>query len=116
RSRDLRRSLVLMQLSESDAQALREDGYDWVKMSALLNDREVTVPRVVATMPAHAALIIEDYGDTMLEGRVADLWNNGELAAIEQHYRQCFDVLRRFLRIKPSPKAVWCQRAFDHDR
>src|SRR5690606_32986457 len=64
----------------------------------------------------HAALIIEDYGDLMLENKVFDLWDGQSVAPIEELYCQCFDILFRFLKIAPSPKAVWCQRSFDYDR
>src|SRR5690606_9240723 len=67
RSPDLTEPLVLMQLSGTDAEALRADGYDWVKIARLLASKRIFVPNVVATMPDFAALIIEDYGDLMLE-------------------------------------------------
>lgn len=109
-------SLVLMQLSGSDAQALKNDGYDWVKIARLLADRQIFVPKVIATMPDHAALIIEDYGNEMLEGRVFQMAEDGDFGPIRTLYRQCSEIVARFLAIPRQPDVTWCRRSFDEDR
>jgi aminoglycoside/choline kinase family phosphotransferase len=113
---ELKGSLVLMQLSGSDAQALANDGYDWIRIAALLYDRKIFVPRVIAALPEHAALVIEDYGDVMLEGIIFDLADKGAYAQVRDLYRQCSTIVARFLAIPPSPQAAWCKRSFDAER
>lgn len=109
-------SLVLMQLSGSDAQALKDDGYDWVKIAKLLTANGIFVPKVVATMPDHAALIIEDYGDEMLEGRVFRMAEHGDFGPIRALYGKCSEIIARFIAIPRQPDATWCRRSFDEDR
>lgn len=109
-----RKSYVLMQLTGSDADALRENRYDWLSISELLNSRNIKVPRVVKTLPDHGALIIDDYGDTMLESLVLN--SNCDVNLILPRYRDCFEALAQFLLIKPNPSAVWCRRIFDAER
>jgi aminoglycoside/choline kinase family phosphotransferase len=112
----LARSLVLMQLSGSDAQALKDDGYDWVKIARLLDAKGIYVPRVVAAMPDHAALVIQDYGDVMLEGHIFGLAGRDDWASVRQVYRQCSDICASFLEIPTDPQASWCRRSFDAER
>src|SRR6478672_7773509 len=58
--KDSEKSFVLMQLSGDDAALLAKDGYEWVKISALLSDHQIPAPRTIAALPDFAALIIED--------------------------------------------------------
>lgn len=115
-SSELRNSLVLMQLSGNDAKALAENGYDWVRIANILSDYGLFVPRVIASMPAHAALIIEDYGDLMLENTVFRLAEEQKTVEIKDLYHDCFAILAKFLTIEQDPTATWCQRAFDQER
>ncbi len=115
-SPELTASYVLMQLSGQDAKALAENGYDWIKIADLLTEQKIAVPRVVASMPQHAALIIEDYGDQMLENIVFGLAAEQNTSAITGHYKSCFDILAHFLNIPKDMKATWCSRAFDRER
>ena len=108
--------LVLMQLSGSDAVALRAGGYDWIKIASLLADRDIFVPRVIATMPDHAALIIEDYGNQMLEGLVFAMVEKQRTQELQALYKKCLQVVAKFLAIPATQNAVWCHRAFDADR
>ncbi len=115
-SPQLPNSLVLMQLSGADAEALRLNGYDWVTVGSILSANRVAVPRLLATMPEYAALIIEDYGNVMLETKVMELCsqkNHGEIAAL---YHRCIDLVINMLRVPRSDSAVWCRRSFDHER
>jgi hypothetical protein len=115
-SPELKSSLVLMQLSGNDAKALAENGYDWIKIADILSGNGIFVPRVIASMPEHAALVIEDYGDLMLENTVFHLAEKHQAVDIENIYKECFGILARFLKIPRDDSATWCQRAFDHER
>lgn len=115
-STDLQGPMVLMQLSGQDAIALKAGGYDWVKIAKLLEDSGILVPRVIATMPDHAALIIEDYGDVMLEGKIFHHADRNEYGPIRQLYLQASDIIARFLSLTATPDAVWTKRSFDAER
>ncbi len=115
-SPELGASYVLMQLSGQDAKALAENGYDWIKIADLLTEQKISVPRVIASMPQHAALIIEDYGDQMLENIVFGLAAEQNSSTIMVHYKSCFDMLAHFLRVPQDKNATWCSRAFDKER
>ena len=79
-SPELMRSYVLMQLSGQDAKALRENGYEWIQVGKLLAKSDIFVPKTVATMPDYAAIIIEDYGDIMMESRVLDMLGKNSMS------------------------------------
>jgi aminoglycoside/choline kinase family phosphotransferase len=116
RSPDFDGPLVLMQLSGTDAEALRVGGYDWVNIARLLAERQVFVPKVVATLPDFAALVIEDYGDLMLEGVIFDVAEKSDDAAVRRLYGECFKIVAKFLTIPPDAAAPWCKRSFDAER
>lgn len=115
-SRELSESLVLMQLSGNDAQALKDDGYDWIKIATLLKKHGIFVPRVMATLPDHAALIIEDYGDDMLEGAVFTLAQAEKVADVKDLYLEAAKIACRFLTIPHDAGSTWCRRKFDAER
>lgn len=115
-SQEVEPTLVLMQLSSSDAELLKNDGYDWINVGETLRAHGVFVPRVVKALPDHAALIIEDYGDLMLETQVFKLAEKGDFAAIHTLYHKTFQVISRFLGIERDPSSAWCRRAFDAER
>ncbi len=115
-SPELSEPLVLMQLSGSDAKALKEGGYDWINIAKLLAHQGIFVPNVTCAIPEHAALIIEDYGDQMLEGSVFALWEKQDLASIRELYLGSIKIITQFLAISPNENTVWCQRAFDAER
>lgn len=117
---NLRRSskptLVLMQLSGSDASLLKEDGYDWIHVAETLRAQGIFVPRVIRTLPDHAALVIEDYGDLMLETQVFSLAEKNAQDSVHTLYIKALEVFSRFLGIPRGEKATWCRRAFDAER
>ena len=115
RSSNLKDPLVLMQLSGSDADALKANGYDWVKIAGELADAGVYVPEVVATLPDHAALIIEDYGDHMLEGEVRSHIASGAKTLINNRYEVMFELIAKLLGL-PSQGKCWASRSFDTER
>ena len=109
-------SLVLMQLSGLDAEKLKQDEYDWIKVARILSAQGVFVPEVITTLRDNAAIVIQDYGDVMLEGQVHALAANGEWATIRELYRRCSGIVAHFLKVRPDATAVWCQRSFDEVR
>lgn len=116
RSTDLEQTLVLMQLSGNDAKALAANGYDWITIARILNDYGIFVPRVICTMPDFAALVIEDYGDLMLETKARLLLEKGQMDDLEQLYEQAFSILGAFLKIPLNPDHIWTRRQFDAER
>ena len=115
-SPELPNSLVLMQLSGLDAEALKRGGYDWIRVADVLEHYRIPVPRVAAQLPDHAALIIEDYGDRMLEGQVFGYAALKDWNPVFKLYEGCAEVLSRFLAIPRNPESVWCQKQFDEER
>lgn len=110
------KTYVLMQLSESDARLLKDDGYDWIKIAKLLENERILTPRVVAPLPDFAALIIEDYGDEMLEGRAFELIKQKQRDQLYKLYEQGLNIVTSMLKIPASPSQVWCTRSFDEER
>ena len=103
-----------MQLSGRDAEALKRGGYEWIQMGDILQKNRIFVPKVVATLPDYAALIIEDYGDLMLEGLVK---GQGEAdPEVTKRYETAVRIIGKFLRIAPNSSEIWCQRRFDEER
>lgn len=120
-SPELPRSVVLMQLSGNDARALQAGRYDWLQVAAILTVHGVRVPKLVKSMPDQAALVIEDYGNLMLETKAHSAIGENRTASVEELYRHASEILIRFLEIKvPSnlreERPVWTQRAFDLER
>lgn len=110
------RTFVLMQLSGDDALQLQKDGYEWVKIGRLLHDHGIFAPQTVATLPDFAALIIEDYGDLMMETKALEGLERGDRAGVLGLYRQSFDILGRFLAITEKGQSNWTDRSFDAAR
>jgi len=110
------RSFVLMQLSGDDALQLQKDGYEWVKIGRLLHDHGIFAPQTVATLPDFAALIIEDYGDLMMETKALSGLDQGDRPGVLALYRQSFDILARFLQISEKGQSNWTDRSFDAAR
>ncbi len=115
-SKELPETLVLMQLSQSDAKKLHNDGYDWIKISTLLHSKNIPVPRPVKVLADYAALIIEDYGNDMLESEVMELSSRKDLTGITSLYQKCFDLIAQMLRIEPKNDQIWTQRSFDEEK
>jgi len=116
RSPELPNPLVLMQLSGSDAEALKSGGYEWITIANLLAEQGVFVPRVSNALTAHAALLIEDYGNQMLEGIVLQNIQTQRMTDIRTLYRQCSGIVARFLGIPRNESSIWCKRGFDTER
>jgi aminoglycoside/choline kinase family phosphotransferase len=109
-------SYVLMQLSGDDALQLQKDGYEWVKIGKLLHDHGIFAPQTVAQLPEFAALIIEDYGDIMMETHALEALKHGERKRTMDFYRQSFGILNAFLKITDAGSSKWKERSFDAAR
>lgn len=110
------KTFVLMQLSGDDAIQLQNNGYEWVKIGRLLHDHGIYAPQTVRTMPDFAALIIEDYGDLMMETKALAFLEKGQRGEALELYRQSFSILSRFLEIKERGQSKWSDRSFDSQR
>jgi aminoglycoside/choline kinase family phosphotransferase len=116
RSPELKTSFVLMQLSGSDAEQLKQGRYDWVEISKLLKLNGVFAPSCVSILSDHAAIIIDDYGDLMLETITLQAAKNGNINSVLPYYETSLRAVTQFLGIKPGQNDVWTQRAFDKER
>jgi hypothetical protein len=115
-SSELDRSLVLMQLSQSDAEKLANNGYEWIQIGQLLQKSGIFVPQTVQTMPKFAALIIEDYGDMMMEAEAKRLLQENDIQSVKDLYHRAVLIIVQMLGIPQSQQASWCQRQFDAER
>ena len=116
RSPDLKRSYVLMQLSGTDADNLKRGQYDWVEVSNILRANKIAAPGCVAVLADYAALLIDDYGDTMLETAALTSAKNGSINNCLPFFDASLQTVGRFLAIPATPGNVWTKRAFDRDR
>lgn len=105
-------SFVLMVLPDEDNQLLKEGRYAWLSIANILQSAGVPVPKLIKALPELSALVIEDYGDLMLEGFVAQASQD----EIELAYIECFDIIKKMLHIPAHPDSVWCHTKFDFNR
>lgn len=110
------KTFVLMQLSGDDAAQLAKDGYEWIKISSLLNSHAVSAPQTIAALPEFAALIIEDYGDVMMESFALSSLEKSKRTEVLTLYEQAFTILNKFLGITEPGSSHWQERSFDKVR
>ncbi len=110
------KSYVLMQLSGIDAEALKEGRYHWIEIASLLEKHKIIIPTPKVVLEDYAAIVIEDYGDTMLEKLVRDQQKAPLSDEIKKRYDSAFGILAKFLRLPPEENCIWCDRAFDTER
>ena len=115
-SPELKESFVLMQLSGSDAEALRQNGYDWITVGETLTAAGIRIPKLHRSLPDFAALIIEDYGDVTFETLIHRLLKQDDEAGIDHLYDKCFQAIVSMLKINAHPPSVWNARAFDTEK
>lgn len=116
RSPDLKKSLVLMQLSGADADNLKKGQYDWIEISNILRANHIAAPGCVSVLGDYAALVIDDYGDTMLETAVLSLLQNSNINACLPLFESALEVIGRFLAIPVNNGNIWTKRSFDRER
>lgn len=113
---EVERSYVLMQLSGSDAIALSGGEYEWIHMANILEENGIFIPKVIATLPEFAAIIIEDYGNLMLENYAIKYQNEILSDVVHERYIIAVKIICKMLNIKQNQDHVWCTRAFDKER
>jgi aminoglycoside/choline kinase family phosphotransferase len=116
RSPELKASHVLMQLSGTDLENLRTGTYDWVEISKILNDSGILAPKTVAILREHGSLIIDDYGDDMLETLALEEKKNGNISNTLSLYADCIQTLSKMISIRPVGAPSWTRRSFDEAR
>lgn len=112
-------SYVLMLLSGSDGIALNKGQYDWISIGSILAERRIRTPKIISILPSHSALIIEDYGDIMLETKIVDLTEKNSINEIRNFYTECFLILANLLKIrneKSRGSTLWQSRSFDIEK
>ena len=105
-----------MQLSGADADALKVNGYDWIKMAEAMRSSSVPVPRVISTLPSEAAIIVEDYGDMTVETEALRLMTDTNWSGLKDLYTRLIDLVGLMLRADRSGSEVWTTRAFDSEK
>ncbi len=111
---DNEKTLVLMQLADKDFTALKKNKYEWVEIEAILNKHNILTPRPLHTLQELGLLIIEDYGNQMLES----LFLNKELnsADVMKNIKPALDLILKMQTISKTNSECWTQRSFDYDR
>ncbi len=116
-SPELRKPLVIMMLAESEYQLLKDERYDWLSVAEDLRLSGIRVPGVEAIIPENGLVIIEDYGNVMLESQVLQLKNRPDFfSVVEPMYLKCADILVQFLDIPKVRGRVWTTREFDAEK
>ena len=116
---DPNKTFVLMVLGNADALALKKNQYDWIEIGKLLTDQTICVPQTLRILKEFPAIIIEDYGNTMLETRVNELLKEKNFSSIKDLYHDCFGIVSKMLKITTnefSSKYIWSTRSFDVEK
>ena len=92
-----------MQLSGQDAADLKKNGYQWITIGEELDKKGVLVPKVVEPLPNYASLIIEDYGNLMMETEVLELQKQDNYESIKNLYAESIKIVGRFLNLTACP-------------
>jgi len=116
RSPELAHTFVLMQLSGTDAENLKLGRYDWIEISNILRANKVAAPVCVSILGEYAALIIDDYGDTMLETVALDCLAKSNINKCLPYFEGALNTVGKLLAIPATPGNVWTKRSFDRDR
>ena len=115
-SPELTQSLVLMQLSESDAVKLRNNQYDWISICGILNRHGIFVPKLFKIILESSALIIEDYGDAMFESLIIQAVADRSFDKIQRKYIEASKIIGTLLGIRPSKSDIWSARSFNPEK
>jgi aminoglycoside/choline kinase family phosphotransferase len=111
-----RSSLVLMQLSDSDTAKLRNNAYEWVILSEMLSKNGFVVPKLRCALPELRCIVIEDYGDLMLQDSVTNHLVEARFDEVEELYLGCADIISKFLKLPSSLSPYWQNRSFDFEK
>ncbi|MBF0441084.1 MAG: phosphotransferase [Oligoflexales bacterium] len=109
-------TFVLMRLSKSEIDLLRNDKYEWITVGKILEEHGVCVPKPIKALPEQGSLVIEDYGDDMFESIALKNLEKDELFKIEELYLKAIKIISNFLSIPRRDGLVWTKRSFDKAR
>ena len=113
---EINQRYVLMQLTGTDAENLKTDNYEWLKVGRILEHAQILAPKPVAILKQHGAIIMEDYGDQMFETIALNAIKAKDKAKLSSLYSEALDLILQMLSIKKSQSQSWCQRAFDLEK
>ena len=91
------KSYVLMQLSGEDAASLNAGKYEWTIIQSLLAKTRIITPNLIKSCPEFNALIIEDYGNTMLESVLKK--QDGNIEKQMPYFNQAFEIIDSMLKL-----------------
>ena len=100
---------VIMRVSDSDTIKLITGTYEWCAINTLLSNQGLHAPKIIGTVASINALVIEDFGNTMLENFV----HSEKKQATLKKYEQVLAVINQMLQIKNDTQHVWNKRSFD---
>ncbi|MDB2447006.1 phosphotransferase [bacterium] len=103
---------VIMKVSDQDNTKIFRGTYDWCSISTLLLSKGLTAPKILGSIPSINALVIEDFGNLMLE-------NFSEVESTENTqkiYEKALDVIVQMLDIERDDSHVWTTRSFDTEK
>jgi len=109
-------SFVLMLLSKTDGLKLQTGDYEWILASNLLRESGIRAPSLVAPLIEHNALIIEDYGDEMLQDIVNTALAKGDQNLPNRLYLEAIDLAISIHAQKRSLGPFWTKRSFNYDK
>lgn len=104
---------VLMYLSEKDSELVGSNQYDWTHIRETLETAGLPVPQLLAKLPEHQVLVIQDCGDHTLETTVLQSTTPSDRILA---YQKPTEYIARMLMIKADPDALWQTRAFDYEK
>lgn len=101
---------VLMKVTDKDNHKIIQGNYDWCLINAILKKNGLLVPTVIGKIPEINAMVIEDFGDRMLE----KIFQDQSEKTITKYYKQACNTIVDMLYIKPiSQTEIWTSRSFD---
>jgi aminoglycoside/choline kinase family phosphotransferase len=110
------KTFVVMMLSDVDTAKIRAGTYEWITVGNLLRSQGIAVPAALKPFPDHSALLIEDYGDLMLQDAVIDLISKSSFSEAMKLYRKPAEVMGTLTKIPLSKSREWGHRAFDLEK
>lgn len=110
-SEDSKPLAVIMKVSDSDNAKILKGTYEWCSISRLLNNEGLKAPKILGAIPSVNALVIEDFGDLMLESVV-----NKDPEASTKLYESALQTIISMIGIQHNSAEVWTTRSFDIEK
>jgi aminoglycoside/choline kinase family phosphotransferase len=116
-SPEFKESFVIMMLAEKDYIDHDINDYEWIVIANELSTAGIQVPKVRATIPSEGLVIIEDYGDIMLETHVLQSVDEPDFfKKVKPMYQKGIDLLETFSGLEPRKGSPWTERRFDLEK